>query len=138
MFKRKRYYILLLVVCLFASVIAGCGKKTAESQTSDDSCITVELPEDIDVGDIFSFKNKHQVSITGAASIGISDGVINVGTMENGNSIVWRSNSNVFVHVIGKNAEEISNQIAPYASKLNATPISYDEFKKSYNEEIKN
>ena len=118
--------------------LTGCGEKTSKNQEEENPYVTVELPDGVEIERIFSFKSTCQNAITGGAAIGISDGVIKVGTMENGNSIIWRSNYDVFVHVEGKSDEEISDSIAFYGKKLNDEAISFDEFKKQYGDEISN
>lgn len=136
MIKVKKLGILLLAFCMF--VLTSCGEKTSKNQEEENPCVTVELPEGEEIEHIFSFKSTQQNAITGGAAIGISDGVIKVGTMENGNSIVWRSNYDTFVHVEGMNAEEISRSIGFYGKKINDEAISFDEFKKQYGDEILN
>ena len=136
MIKVKKLGILLIAFCLL--VLTGCGEKTSKNQEEENPYVTVELSDGVEIERIFSFKSTCQNAITGGAAIGISDGVIKVGTMENGNSIIWRSNYDVFVHVEGKSDEEISNSIAFYGKKLNDEAISFDEFKKQYGDEISN
>lgn len=136
MIKVKKLGILLLAFCMI--ILTSCGEKTAKNQEEENPCVTVELPKGEEIEHIFSFKSTQQNAISGGSAIGISDGVIKVGTMENGNSIVWRSNYDTFVHVEGMDDEEISRSIAFYGKKLNDEAISFDEFKKKYGDEISN
>ena len=126
--------LLLLSVSIMTST--GCGKlskllskETEETEVKDDDgCVAVQLPEGSSVEKIFQFKSKEQIYVSGASGFGVSDGVINIGILEDGNSVAWDSDSE-FLYIQGE-AEDTS--VIHYAKQLRNLPISYEEFKTQY------
>ena len=66
------------------------------------------------------FTSTENISLSGAAS-----GIIHVGNLANGNSVVWKSDS-VFLYLQGK-AQNVS--VIYYSNRLDDDPIPYSEFK---------
>lgn len=129
MYRRKNYCILIFVLCI--TMLIGCGKTATEQTSKEDDSIVVQVPAGNSVKGIFDFKSTKQISLQGGASFDVSDGIINVGKLDNGDSILWRSDTE-FLYIHGE-AKETS--IISYGKKLMDDPISYDEFKKQYKTE---
>lgn len=123
MSKMKHFCIVLLFFCLM--MMAGCSQETSEKKTD---YVVVEIPEDYTVEQLFQFESVSHNALNGASGWGVSDGVYNIGTLENGDTIVWRSDD-VMVYI--KETFK-TTQIVQYAGKLNEEPVSYEEFKEMY------
>ncbi|WP_461873829.1 hypothetical protein [Fusicatenibacter sp.] len=117
--RKKQVYSFL--VGLVMVVLIGCGKQTSEASGDSDGCIVVQIPEGSTIESLFDFKSTEQISLSGATS-----GIIHVGILEDGNSVVWNSDS-VFLYVQGE-AQDVS--VMHYSYRLEDKPISYSEFKK--------
>ena len=128
---RKWKYLCVFVMTLSIIMLVGCGKSTEKSPADNDNCVVVEVPEGSEVKSIFHFESTSQTSLTGGSGVGVADGVYRMGKLEDGNSIVWRS-EDVFLYVPG---EAEAKEILHYGTRLKDTPISYDEFKEKYVEE---
>ena len=125
----KTKQIFILVFCLSILLLTGCEKKSTEETGKNGDCINVQVPEGSTIDDIFDFKSTHQVYLTNLSSSGTSDQKLNIGTLSNGNSVAWQSDSN-FLYILGE-SNDIS--VGYYANQLKETPISYEEFKTKYN-----
>ena len=121
--KKSKYFctIFLFLSCL---VLFGCGNSTAKSDADSDNCILVEVPENSTIQDLFTFKSSKQLYLTGGTSFGVADGSIYIGILEDGNSIVWRTDS-AFLYVPG---EASDTSIIYYGKQFAEDPISYQEF----------
>ena len=121
----------LCIVALAFSfmMLAGCGKTTSGETEDSDSCVVVQVPEGDAVEDLFQFQSKINVSTLNDVSK--LDGTIHIGILENGNSVVWRSDS-VFLYVPGEASDA---SVVHYSNKLlEGEPISYEEFNESVNQ----
>lgn len=121
--KKSKYFciILLLLNCL---VLFGCGNSTAKSDTDSDGFLLVQVPENSTIQDLFTFKSTKQLYLTGGTSFGVADGSIYIGILEDGNSVVWRTDS-TFLYVPG---EASDTSIIYYGKQFAKDPISYQEF----------
>lgn len=90
------------------------------SKEVTDGSVVVQVPEGSTVESLFDFTSTENISLSGATS-----GIIHVGNLENGNSVVWRSDS-VFLYLQGK-ARDVS--VVYYSNRLDDDPIPYSEFK---------
>ena len=125
---KRKIYIWILSLCLSIGAITGCASNTV--QEDNDTCITVELPENKKIKNIFKFNSTTDTNLTGGEAVGVPDGNYTYGMLKNGNSVVWRSNNESrFVYVQG---EASDFQIIHYAKELYSDAISYDEFKEIY------
>lgn len=80
----------------------------------------VQVPEGSTVESLFNFTSTEQISVSGSVS-----GFVRIGNLENGNSVVWNSDS-VFLYVQGE-ANRVS--VVYYLNRLRDDPISYSQFK---------
>ena len=108
MTRKKQVYLFLLSLSMM--ILIGCT----------DGSVVVQVPEGSTVESLFDFTSTENISLSGATS-----GIIHVGNLENGNSVVWRSDS-VFLYLQGK-ARDVS--VVYYSNRLDDDPIPYSEFK---------
>lgn len=123
----------LCIVALAFSfmMLAGCGKTTSGETEDSDSCVVVQVPEGDAVEDLFQFQSKKQINVSTLNDVSKLDGTIHIGILENGNSVVWRSDS-VFLYVPGEASDA---SVVHYSNKLlEGEPISYEEFNESVNQ----
>ena len=109
MTRKKQMYLFLMVLSMM--MLIGCGKSTSG---------TKEVTDGSTVESLFDFTSTENISLSGAAS-----GIIHVGNLANGNSVVWKSDS-VFLYLQGK-AQDVS--VIYYSNRLDDDPIPYSEFK---------
>lgn len=134
--SRAKKMMILFLLSISIMMLTGCGviskflsKETEETEVKDDDgCIAVQLPEGSSVEKTFDFKSKQEIYVSGASGFGVPDGSINIGILENGNSVAWNSDS-VFLYIQG---EAQDNSVIHYAKQLGNDPISYEEFKAQY------
>ena len=86
MTRKKQVYLFLLSLSMM--ILIGCGKSTSETKEVTDGSVVVQVPEGSTVESLFDFTSTENISLSGATS-----GIIHVGNLENGNSVVWRSDS---------------------------------------------
>ena len=118
MTRKKQMYLFLMILSMM--MLIGCGKSTSETKEVTDGSVVVQVPEGSTVESLFDFTSTENISLSGATS-----GIIHVGNLENGNSVVWRSDS-VFLYLQGK-ARDVS--VVYYSNRLDDDPIPYSEFK---------
>ena len=111
MTRKKQMYLFLMVLSMM--MLIGCGKSTSGTKEVTDGSIVVQES-------LFDFTSTENISLSGAAS-----GIIHVGNLANGNSVVWKSDS-VFLYLQGK-AQDVS--VIYYSNRLDDDPIPYSEFK---------
>ncbi len=114
MTRKKQMYLFLMVLSMM--MLIGCGKSTSGTKEVTDG----SFEEGITVESLFDFTSTENISLSGAAS-----GIIHVGNLANGNSVVWKSDS-VFLYLQGK-AQDVS--VIYYSNRLDDDPIPYSEFK---------
>ena len=110
MTRKKQVYLFLLSLSMM--ILIGCGKSTSETKEVTDGSVVVQVPEGSTVESLFDFTSTENISLS-------------VGNLENGNSVVWRSDS-VFLYLQGK-ARDVS--VVYYSNRLDDDPIPYSEFK---------
>lgn len=115
--RGKHSGIFLLTLCMM--LLMGCAGASEKAEEKD-SDVVVQVSEGSTVEELFNFTSTQQISVSGAV-----EGFIRIGNLENGNSVVWSSDS-VFLYVKGE-ANSISSQY--YLNRLKAEPIPYAEFK---------
>lgn len=118
MTRKKQMYLFLMVLSMM--MLIGCGKSTSGTKEVTDGSIVVQVPEGSTVESLFDFTSTENISLSGVAS-----GIIHVGNLANGNSVVWKSDS-VFLYLQGK-AQDVS--VIYYSNRLDDDPIPYSEFK---------
>ena len=118
MTRKKQVYLFLLSLSMM--ILIGCGKSTSETKEVTDGSVVVQVPEGSTVESLFDFTSTENISLSAATS-----GIIHVGNLENGNSVVWRSDSG-FLYLQGK-ARDVS--VVYYSNRLDDDPIPYSEFK---------
>lgn len=129
MSKRKCFYAVMLMLAFSILMLTGCGKGASKEAKKEEDGVVVALPEGSKVESVFHFESKETMGVHGATSFGIPDGmVLYIGTLEDGNSVVWYSDS-VFLYLPG---EANTTNIIYYAKRLKEDPIAYDEFEKQY------
>lgn len=115
--------------------MTGCSNEQETSQKETDY-IVVKLPEDCEVADIFQIKSVLRNSLNGAEKMGVSNGVYCIGTLENGDTVVWRSDDDVYGYddslMVYVKGEVSDKDILYWARRLNETPVSYEEFEEEY------
>ena len=112
MTRKKQVYLFLLSLSMM--ILIGCGKSTSETKEVTDGSVVVQVPEGSTVESLFDFTSTENISLSGATS-----GIIHVGNLENGNSVVWRSDS-VFLYLQGK-ARDVS--VVYYSNRLDDVVI---------------
>ena len=117
MTRKKQMYLFLMVLSMM--MLIGCGKSTSGTKEVTDGSIVVQVPEGSTVESLFDFTSTENISLSGAAS-----GIIHVGNLANGNSVVWKSDS-VFLYLQGK-AQDVS--VIYYSNRLDDDPIPSSEF----------
>lgn len=124
----KVKHLFILIFCLSILFLTGCGTTKTEETEKNDDCINVQLPEGHEIDEIFDFKSTHQICLTNLRSSGISDQILNIGALQNGDSVAWYSDSN-FLYIFGESNDIAGNY---YVNKLKESPMSYEEFEKQY------
>lgn len=134
MYKRIKCFFLLLLISIG---MAGCSNNVSESEELD--YIVVKTDESFDIEETFRFESVSKYSLSGEVSkLGIAQGCYSVGTLADGNFIVWRSDDDktgyddclfVYVEDASGSAQTI---VMKYAARLKEDPVSYDEFQEIY------
>lgn len=128
-----------VIGCFFAALLSvsimGCSGSGKTEKEKQPNYVVVEMSNGTKVDDLFEFESVTEIALDGRL-VGVEDGVYCSGALQDGNSVIWRSDDDgygyddsLFVYV----EDEISAmQISGYAFKLKETPISYNSFKEKY------
>ena len=137
--RRKKWFIIFLVILLLIS-LTGCSGEKKENEQSN--YVVVKISNGSTVDDLFEFESVSKIALnTEFSKVDAENGCYCIGALSGGNSVVWKSDDDgygyddcLFLYVDDKVSDV---QVATYASKLKQEPISYENFKEKYKQKEK-
>ena len=89
--KKTQIFAGILCLGITATLMTGCGKSGTVVSDKEDDCIVVELPDDYGVRDIFNIVSSTEISVSAISDPTVAQFYM-IGKLEDGGSVVWRSN----------------------------------------------
>lgn len=130
-----------VIGCLFTILLSilliSCSGNIEKNE--EVNYTVVKISNDAKVDDLFKFESISQIAVDSELSkLNVENGCYCIGTLKDGNCIIWKSNNNGYDDLFIYVEDKVSNtQIVKYAVKLKETPISYDSFKQKINDKRK-